>query len=145
MEDQIKVTINAPGLKKLQEGIDQYNQALSDLGNSLSQSYGTSNIGSATAIGIAFGAINIAADVVLTMVGLGGLGGGRGLDEIAEVEPGDYWYNGWVSPEVPYDMEVDVIGQADTQSILNRWRLREAGEAAMREAGLWKGKDLGGN
>jgi hypothetical protein len=106
MEDQIKVTINAPGLKKLQEGIDQYNQALSDLGNSLSQSYGTSNIGSATAIGIAFGAINIAADVVLTMVGLGGLGGGRSLGEIAEVSPGYYWEDIWMSPENPFAIGV---------------------------------------
>jgi len=130
MED-FEVVIHIPGIKEIQKNVIEYNRALEDLAASLQSEYGTTNMATAMSIAAASSFFEIGLNVASFGFGFAGLFGSEG------------GYGAWSEP---FEQSTQgVIGQADTQSILNRWRLREAGEAAMREAGLWKDKDLGGN
>ena len=166
MED-FEVVIHIPGIKEIQKNVIEYNRALEDLATSLQSEYGTTNMATAMSIAAASSFFEIGLNVASFGFGFAGLFGSEGgygawsepfeqstqsgFFDISKHELAESDFKRFFDHIPQHDdsgdsgLEIGVIGQADTQSILNRWRLREAGEAAMREAGLWKDKDLGGN
>ena len=73
MSEQFEVVIHIPSIKEIQKSVVEYNQALGDLAGSLQSAYGTSNMGAALSVAIAFGAIEIGVNVASFGIGMGSL------------------------------------------------------------------------
>ena len=86
MEDNIEIEINALGVKKTKEIVDEYNKSLSDLKGTLQDEYGTCNINQAISIAIASTAISIGIEIAEALLTFGASELAKLGDEIADID-----------------------------------------------------------